>query len=622
VDTTLSDPLVDRLLDGRYVIRRRIARGGMASVYLATDERLDRRVAVKVMHPGFADDPEFVARFNREARAAAGLNHPDVVSVYDQGSDDGHPFLVMEYVPGETLRSVLRDRGRLSAAQAVAVMDHVLAALGAAHAAGLVHRDVKPENVLVTPDGRVKVADFGLARAAAGSTVTASSSTLIGTAAYLAPEQVRDGTADARSDVYAAGVLLFELLTGVAPFTGESPVAVAYRHVNEDVPAPSSLVATVPGEIDALVLAATARDPEQRPADARALHASLLRVRDQLGLHAAVPAPEPTYAPVADTLVVERDETATVASPGPGYAPPPPPVEAAPKRRRRRWPYVVALLVVAAIGAAYGGWYLAAGRYVKTPSVINLSKTAAEAKLKAVGLHAHWLPSIYDDTIPVDRVAVENPSPNHELRKGSTVSLALSLGRDHVPDVYGLTVSQATAALKDAQLKVGATHFEFSDTVAIHHVIRTDPKRGAAIKPNTAVTLVVSQGAAPISVPKVIGKPVDQATQILQALGLQVTTRKAFNDKVPIGQVISSDPAAGKTVHKGDTVNLVVSQGPHLYAIPNVVGMKIADAIKKIEQAGFVAQPVQAFPGGPGKVFRETPQGKAAKGTTIRLDYF
>src|SRR3954468_21320231 len=213
-------------------------RGAMPSVSRATTPRLDRRVAVKVMHPALAEDPEFVARFNREARAAAGLNHPDVVSVYDQGTDDGHPFLVMEYVPGHTLRSVLRERLRLSPGEALAVMDHVLAALAAAHAAGLVHRDVKPENVLVTPDGRVKVADFGLARAAAGATVTAATGPIIGTAAYLAPEQVRDGTSDARSDVYAAGVMLFELLTGRQPFSGDSAVSVAYRHVNEDVPEP------------------------------------------------------------------------------------------------------------------------------------------------------------------------------------------------------------------------------------------------------------------------------------------------------------------------------------------------------------------------------------------------
>src|SRR3954470_7427181 len=285
MDATLSDPVVDRLLDGRYAVHHRLARGGMASVYLATDVRLDRRVAVKVMHPGLAADPEFVARFNREARAAAALSHPDVVAVYDQGTDQGDVFLVMEYVDGQTLRAVLRDRGRLTPAEVLAVMDHVLAALAAAHRAGLVHRDVKPENVLVTADGRVKVADFGLARAIAGATVTTDDGTLLGTAAYLAPEQVRDGVADARSDVYSAGVLLFELLTGTPPFAADTALALAYRHVTDEVPAPSTRAEGIPPELDALVLAATAREPEQRPVDARALHASLVSLRDRLGLH-------------------------------------------------------------------------------------------------------------------------------------------------------------------------------------------------------------------------------------------------------------------------------------------------------------------------------------------------
>src|SRR4051812_36726229 len=309
------------MLDGRYAVEARLAHGGMSTVYIATDVRLGRRVAVKVMQPALAEDPDFVERFNREARAAARLSHPDVVAVYDQGRDGGHVFLVMEYVPGSTLRDVIREKGRLSAGEAVAVMDHVLAALGAAHAAGLVHRDVKPENVLVTPDGRVKVTDFGLARAVAGSSVTGDSGMMFGTAAYVAPEQgtvglaravagssvtgdsgmmfgtaayvapeqVTGGLADVRSDVYSAGVLLFELLTGVVPFSGAPPVAVASRHVNEDVPPPSTFVGGLPAELDALVAAATARDAAQRPADARVLHTRLVDLRDRLGLHDAVP---------------------------------------------------------------------------------------------------------------------------------------------------------------------------------------------------------------------------------------------------------------------------------------------------------------------------------------------
>src|SRR4051812_36699361 len=291
MDTTLTDPLVGRQLDGRYEIELPIARGGMGTVYLATDVRLDRRVAVKVLHREHVEKPDYVARFIREARAAARLTHPDVVAVYDQGTDGDQVFLVMEYVAGATLSQVLAQRGRLSPGEAVAVMDHVLAALAAAHAAGLVHRDIKPDNVLVTTDGRVKVADFGLARAAAGSTITFDDRQLLGTARYLAPEQVSHGTADARSDVYSAGIMFFELLTGTPPYTGDTSMAIAYRHLNEQVPAPSSQAPGIPTELDELVLAATARDPEQRPADGRALHRRLEEVRDRLGLHAAPPTP-------------------------------------------------------------------------------------------------------------------------------------------------------------------------------------------------------------------------------------------------------------------------------------------------------------------------------------------
>jgi serine/threonine-protein kinase len=633
MDTTLSDPLVDRLLDGRYTVHHRLARGGMASVYLATDNRLDRRVAVKIMHPGLADDPEFVARFNREARAAAALNHPDIVAVYDQGTDDGHPFLVMEYVPGATLRQVLRERGRLSPAEALAVMDHVLAALGAAHVAGLVHRDVKPENVLVTPDGRVKVADFGLARAAAGTSMTATTGPLIGTAAYLAPEQVRDGSSDARSDVYAAGVMLFELLTGSPPFTGDSAVSVAYRHVNEDVPEPSSRAGGIPSELDALVLAATARDPFERPSDARALHTSLMAVRDRLGLHAAVPtAADSTPAP-HDTLVVARTAVASTAVastavPVTGPVAPPP---SAPDdgdgggevARRRRWPFVVAFLTAAVVVAAFTGWYLAVGRYIAAPNVIGLSKTAATAKLDKAGLKVRWLPGVYNDTIDRGLVAEELPGAGHDLRKGGTVSVALSLGQDHVPALRGKTVDAATALLQQAQLTVAGTQSRYDDTIAKGLVITSTPKPGVVVSPHTAVTLIVSEGAAPVSMPDVTNKPVDQAKAILTALGLKVTTTKDFSDKVPENSVISTNPPAGATLHKGDSVALSVSKGPQTFPVPDVRGMKVDDAVAALKAAGFEAT-VSQFPGGPGRVLSQSPGpgSKQKRGTTVHLYAF
>ena len=283
VERDASDPLVGRLLDQRYRIGPRIARGGMASVYEATDIRLDRVVAVKIMHPGLGDDGEFAARFVREARAAARLSHPNVVAVFDQGDEHGTVFLAMEYVPGHTLRDVIRKESPMAPAKALALLDPVLNALGAAHKAGLIHRDIKPENVLIADDGRVKVADFGLAKAINSETQhTATGGVLIGTVSYLAPELVVDGNADARADVYAAGVVLYELLTGRKPHEGDSPIAVAYKHVHEDIPPPSAVVPGLPAYVDALVARATARDRSHRPADARVLLHQVHRVKQAL----------------------------------------------------------------------------------------------------------------------------------------------------------------------------------------------------------------------------------------------------------------------------------------------------------------------------------------------------
>jgi len=610
MDTTLSDPMVDRLLDGRYAVESRLARGGMASVYLATDTRLDRRVAIKVMHPGLAEDPDFVARFNREARASARLSHPDIVAVYDQGEDDGQAFLVMEYVPGATLRAVLRDRGRLSAGEALAVMDHVLAALAAAHQAGLVHRDVKPENVLVTADGRVKVADFGLARAVSGHHLTLADGALLGSPAYLAPEQVRDGTADARTDVYAAGIMLFELLTGRPPYVGEHAVAVANQRLSEDVPPPSSVASGIPSDIDELVLAATARSPEDRPADAGALHRSLVAVRNRLGLHSAVPSLPSVATTVLSTE--SRQDTLVVDAPAP------------PKRRRRRRRGLIALAVVLVLAllASGAGWYLAMERYVKTPGVLDMSHDAAAAKLRHAGLKVQWLTPVFSSTVPNGLVAVEQPGPGKDVRKGATVSLALSRGPDHVPNVRRMTVAEATAALQEAQLKLGETTREYSSTVAANRVVESNPGAGSEIAPGTAVSLVVSKGPPPVTVPDVHGKQVADAKAQLAALGLQVTTTETFSDTVKSGIVISSSPGPGVTVSKGATVNLVVSKGRELFQVPDVTGMKIDRAIQIIEKAGFKAQPRQAYPGGPGKVFRQSPTGKQPKGTVIELDYF
>lgn len=642
MDSTLGDPMVDRLLDGRYRVDALIARGGMAAVYLATDTRLERRVAVKVMHPHLADDPETTARFEREARAAARLSHPDVVAVYDQGTDGHEAFLVMEYVPGATLREVLRAQGRLEVGEALAVMDHVLAALGAAHLAGLVHRDVKPENVLLTADGRVKVADFGLARAAAGTTVTTGTSTLFGTAAYLAPEQFSHGTADARSDVYSAGVLLFELLTGSVPFAAESPYALMQRHVSEDVPPPSSRGGGIPSPVDRLVTWATARDPRRRPVDAGALHAALVDVRDQLGLHAGVPSLPITQTSRLDGAAATTslaagaaagpDLPTTVARPLTNGAPPsgttapprPPKAPRPPRPRRRRGPIMLTLLVLVIAGAGVLGWWFAIGRYSPVPELRGLSRSAAVARLTAAGLHPRILGSEHSATVPVGEVVTESPRARTRIGPGGTVSIRLSSGpvRHTLPSLSGETVSEATAQLRSLDLRVTSTSKDYSTSIPKDRVISSTPAGGTTVNAGTGVMLVVSKGPAPVAVPNVVGSSLSSAKSALSAAGFQVHTSQAYSATVASGAVISSKPTSGTKEIPGTTVSLVVSKGPRLYAVPDVTGQPLAAAIRAITNAGFHANPKEIFPFGPGNVVRQTPGGRQPHGTTIELDYY
>jgi serine/threonine-protein kinase len=634
MDTTLSDPLVGRLLEGRYAVEAFIAHGGMASVYLATDTRLERRVAVKVMHAHLCDDRETVARFEREARAAARLSHPDVVAVYDQGIDNRRPFLVMEYVPGANLRHIVRDRGRLSTAEAVAVMDHVLAALASAHAAGLVHRDVKPENVLVTADGRVKVADFGLARAVSGSTVTTTGSVLMGTAAYLAPEQFEHGTADERSDVYSAGVLFFELLTGSTPFEAENAYALLNRHANEDIPAPSTRASGIPPQIDALVTWATSRDPQQRPANAGELHESLIDVRDRLGLHGSVPPP-----PIALTSrMTDLPQTVVVAQPAsspdaatatrvmaggrppvmPGRVTPDPPK---PPWRRRRGIIISAVMAVVVALAAVLGWWFAAGRYKNAPNVIGKSQQAATSQLRAAGLRVRFLDAVYSATIHKGLVAAEANSSH--VTKGDTVTLRLSLGgRPHtLPRYAGQTVDAVKADLASINVGIRRTKQVFSSE---HKglVAGTEPAQGATVLEGSKVVLEVSKGQQHVPVPDVVGKTQAEATTILSDKGFHVAPVQRYSSTVANGVVIATHPNADRTPVKGSSITLVVSQGQRLFPVPDVEGEDITQAVKDITNAGFDPNAVQTLPGGPGTVLHQNPTGSQPKGTTIELDYY
>jgi len=646
------DHLSGRVLDGRYRMGPRIARGGMASVHEATDLRLERTVAVKVMHQGLGDDDEFAARFVAEARAAARLSHPNVVSVFDQGNDDGTVFLAMELVEGHTLRDTIGRDAPLSPARALALLEPVVSALAAAHRAGLIHRDVKPENVLIAHDGRVKVADFGLAKAVSATTQHTATGVLIGTVSYVAPELVVEGRSDARADVYAVGVILFELLTGHKPHSGDTPIQVAYKHVHEDVPPPSREVASVPDYVDALVARATARDREQRPADAsvllhhlrRVAHAVHAGVRSDRELvddltprhhtdtaevlqrrgpaptdgawdeaeMAALLAPAAPASPAPSARTAAPDATARrpavdgarpVASPTTQTTtatqrprPTPPgggggPQRPSRPRRRRRGPIllVLALLVAAAVGTS--AWWFGYARYTATPGVIGLTQAEATSRLEAAGLGVAVGESAYSANVAKGDVLSTDPSPGDRVLDGATVTIRVSLGREvyQLPDLVGKTEDQAQDLIGSVKMVFGTTSRQFSETVPEGVVISSEPTGGQTLRPGTIVDLAVSKGRKPVKVGDWVGDPADEARATLQDRGLQVQTSEQYSDDVAEGLVISQNPPDG-TLYRGDTVTLTVSLGPELVQVPNVVGYGTDAAVDALEGAGFTVR--------------------------------
>ncbi|AUG76770.1 serine/threonine protein kinase [Kitasatospora sp. MMS16-BH015] len=568
MDTSLHDPLIGTLLDGRYRVEQLIATGGMATVYRATDTRLDRVLAVKVMHPGLAADAEYSARFIREAKAVARLAHPNVVNVFDQGTDGGRVFLAMEYVPGRTLRDLLRDRGALSARAALDVLEPVLAALGAAHRAGLVHRDVKPENVLITEGGLVKVADFGLVRVLDDSTRTSTGTagTVLGTVAYLAPEQIRpEGETDQRVDVYAAGILLYELLTGARPHTGENPVQVIYQHLHEDVPPPSRTTPTVAPELDAIVAAATARDPQGRPHDAVALLAALQRARRALTpaqLDAEPPAslrPTPVHPTTEPTTALTAALTRTTVQQLPPellitrpFDEPLP--ERPPRRRRSRrplvWGVVLAVLLTLVGGTTY---VLSEALYTQVPSVLGQREDQAVATLDQAGLQGVFTQD-FSETVPTGQVIATDPGVGARVRKSDPVKVSLSKGpqRIAVPNLTGLTQDEAEKSLTTAGLTAGTVDEEYSDTVEEGDVISSSPGTGAPLPVGSAVALTVSKGMTPV--PDVKGMTREDAAKALSDAGFQL--RVTGLNTISLGKAKTQTPAAGQPLRQGSPVDV------------------------------------------------------------------
>jgi serine/threonine protein kinase/beta-lactam-binding protein with PASTA domain len=578
------------LLDARYRVGSLLARGGMSTVYRGTDTRLDRPVAIKVVDPRLAADPVFRGRLEREARSAARIDHPAVVDVYDQGEaatgagtglgDDGPLlFLVMELVEGGTLRDVLRARGALGVPAAFAVMEQVLSGLAAAHRLGLVHRDVKPENVLISRAGEVKVADFGLVTASAQAGAS-SVGMIMGTVAYLSPEQVATGSADARSDVYAAGIVLYELLTGAPPYSGDTAISVAYRHVNSDVPPPSEIAGEVPPELDELVLRTTRRDPAGRPADAAAMLAELHRVAVRLEVP-RVPPPVPPPRPVEEQDTVPAapqrlaagpaGSTATSAAmpapgprgtralPRPDDDGPPPHVRA---RRRSRQAFAVwtAVVLVLALLVGVTAWWLGSGRWTAMPSLVGLEASAAQQLIADAGLVAR-VTEAYDDEVSDGLVSSTDPVAQVDLLRGSTVQITVSTGRPTVPEIApGTSLADAEQALRAAGLTPvhNSDDTDDSDSVPTGSVLRTDPESGTELRVGAPVRIVVSSGESDtVKVPDVVGKDFDDAADQLDELDLDAKGRSA----IPFlgrsdGQVVEQSPRAGTTVERGSTVTL------------------------------------------------------------------
>ncbi|MGW0546267.1 Stk1 family PASTA domain-containing Ser/Thr kinase [Streptomyces altiplanensis] len=635
MDTTLQDPLVGHVLDGRYRVDARIAVGGMATVYRAVDTRLDRVLALKVMHPALAADGSFVDRFIREAKSVARLAHPNVVGVFDQGTDGGYVYLAMEYVAGCTLRDVLRERGALQPRAALDILEPVLAALGAAHRAGFVHRDMKPENVLIGDDGRVKVADFGLVRAV--DTVTSTTGSVLGTVSYLAPEQIEHGTADTRADVYACGVVLYEMLTGAKPHSGSTPAQVLYQHLHEDVPVPSAAVPGLAAGLDELVAGATARDPEIRPYDAVALLAQAREARAALSDEQLDAVPPQARAQTHDgaedrTSVIPR---ATGAPGGPCDEPlnrtsrlrmPPPQSAAAPSRRavapgRGVLAAVTAVLLVLGVGA--GVWYINSGQFTRVPSLLGQTEKEATARLSAAGLDVKEVRREYSKAYDRGTVMNSDPASRARIRGNGSVTLVVSRGPEtvKVPDVGRLPLTEARDKLKKAGLAPGIVTRTFDEDVPQGSVVSTTPRAGTERHPDSAIALVVSKGA-PVEVPDVTGESVEDATSELEEAGLTVKVAPGrVTSREEAGSVVGQSAAEGDRLAEGDTVTLTVSKGPRMVSVPDVVGDDVDDAKRTLREAGFEVKVDRPFLSFSDKIASQSvgEGGKAPEGSTITL---
>ncbi len=635
-----TDPLIGLLVDERYRVTRRLVRGGMATVYVAQDERLDRPVALKVMHPHLADSDAFVERFRREARSAARIVHPGVVSVFDQGVVTGQGFLVMELIDGTNLRQLLRAQGAFTIPQALRYTTDTLEALRAAHRVGVIHRDIKPENILVPSDGPAKVTDFGLARAASEVSMS-STGNMLGTVAYIAPEIATTAEADARSDIYSVGIMLYEMLTGAVPWAGESPLQIASHHVSDDVPSPSAAQPWIPREIDDLVAALTAREPANRPADASdaidlvaraaaAIPSNLANRRAEVApgerhrasetsaLNTEIMSAQftrPLPAPASSSVALVHTSGATQAAQAAS-----PPKKSA---RAAAWiALVVLLLVVAGLGGRWWWTEYGPGSYLTMPETTGRTLTDVQADLDALGLRTQ-VEEEFSDDIDTGSVTRSDPEGGSSVHKRAEVQLYVSKGVDMktVPEVTGKSQDEAQRSLTDAGLAVGAVTDAYSEDVPQGQVISQSVAAGTSLAHDSAVDIVLSKGREPLTVPTLSGLSASAAKSAIEDLGLVAAPTEAYSDTVAEGQVISQQTREGSTLHRGDSVAYTVSKGPEKVAIPDVVGLQREEARSLLEGAGFTVKEEAILGGFFGTVRSSDPAAgtMTKKGSTVTI---
>ena len=628
----VSDTLIGSVFDGRYRIERKLGAGGMADVYLAEDQELGRRVAIKILNDRHAADDSFIERFRREAKNAAGLSHPNIVSIYDRGEAEGTYYIAMEYLDGRSLKELIVGRGPAPIKVSIDYARQILAAVGFAHKHGIVHRDIKPHNVLVGPEGRLKVTDFGIARSGASQMTEVGS--IIGTAQYLSPEQARGAPVDQTSDLYSVGVVLYEMLTGQVPFTGDTPLEIAMKHLSEVPKPPSELRPEVPHDLDSVVLRALAKDPSERYQSAEEMDADLARVAQGLPVD---PDTETAATAVlsgsglmaaAPTSVIARAPGAPAGTVPPGATPPAGyyGYEGPPRRRRPVWPWVLSvLLLLAAAGAAWFAYtkiqdQLNANQPVAVPFVKGVTEQLAVDKIRGAGL----VPQVgreFSDSVPKGTVIDQSPQAGDHVAKHTNVQITVSKGKEtvEVPSVIGMSRDAAISALANAGLDPHA--FDVASSKPTGTVTAQDPTPGKVVEKGSRVRINVSSGPADVTVPSVVGLPFDQASAVLQGQGFAVSRKDVESDR-PKDTVVDQSPSG--SAPKGSTIQLSVSKGPKESTVPDVTSQDEASARSTLESAGFkvsVQHQDVTDPGLEGIVLSQnpTPNSSAPQGSKVTI---